>query len=68
MAAPYLWCREGLDWICGPCLVDINGASAEEDNTDIDQLGEYVVPLLITGVTGNKDGIVLTGMAAVELF
>ena len=39
--------REGLDWICGPCLVDINGDSDEEDNTHIDQLREYVVPPLI---------------------
>ena len=39
--------REGLDWICGPCLVDINEDSEEENNTHIDQLGEYVVPPLI---------------------
>ena len=39
--------REGLDWICGPCLVDINEDSEEENNTHIDQLGEYVVPQLI---------------------
>ena len=38
--------REGLDWIGGPCLVDINGDS-EEDNTHIDQLGECVVTPLI---------------------
>ena len=31
--------REGLDWICGPCLVDINGDSGEDDDTHIDQLG-----------------------------
>ena len=39
--------REGFDWICGPCLVDINEDSEEENNTHIDQLGEYVVPPLI---------------------
>ena len=38
--------REGLDWICGPWLVNINGDS-EEDNINIDQLREYVVPPLI---------------------
>ena len=27
--------REGLDWICSLCLVDINGDSEEEDNTYI---------------------------------
>ena len=40
--------REGLDWICGPCLVDINEDSQEEDNTNINQLGEYVVHPFIT--------------------
>ena len=39
--------REGLDWVCGPCLVDINGDSGEDDDTHIDQLGGYVVPPLI---------------------
>ena len=40
--------REGFDWICGPCLVYINEDSQEEDNTNIDQLGEYVVhPLIV---------------------
>ena len=38
---------EGLDWVCGPCLVDINGDSGEDDDTHIDQLGGYVVPPLI---------------------
>ena len=32
------------DWICGPCLGDIN---EDEDNTHINQLGEFVVPPLI---------------------
>ena len=40
MAALYLC-------ICGPCLVDINEDSQEEDNTNIDQLGEYVVHSLL---------------------
>ena len=38
---------EGFDWICGPCLVDINVDSQEDDDTLIDQLGGYVVPPLI---------------------
>ena len=38
---------EGFDWICGPCLVDINEDSQEDDDTLIDQLGGYVVPPLI---------------------
>ena len=43
-------------------LVDINEDSEEENNTHIDQLGEYVVPpLIVAFVIENNDTYTLSG-------